>query len=519
MRDPDATMVERFANALNTWARVLPLRPYDGGLLYPSGPKYWNPEGMAVGWYYVTATPLDRGVFEKKLAASNPEEREALAELERVWSAHVFPGGYTHSIPHYERVLREGLNGFDERVRKGLQTALSERDSRAGFFRAMETTLDTARILHRRIVEEIERFVPGDDEQRGNRDALLAALRVVPFRPAERFFDALVATNFTFYFDGCDDLGRFDQYLRPYFERSLAEGELSHDRAVELVRAQWENVNAATAWNAAIGGTKPDGTDLSSELTIVCIEAARGMRRPNLALRLGPSTPDSVWEAALDTIVSGCGLPALYWDPNYYRAMDASGIPLPVKERHEYAFGGCTELMVQGRSNVGSLDDDINVPGVLERSLHGRLPTAADFPEFREGFRNDLAATIASIVERVNLWQQQKAEWQPQPIRSLLIDDCVDRGIEYSAGGARYNWSVINVMAWRMRSTHSQRSEHSYSRNAASPAGKSSTCLRGISMARRSCGGSSRTRRDTGMAIPRLIPSRTICHSSSSRSF
>ncbi|HQE61548.1 MAG TPA: pyruvate formate lyase family protein [Candidatus Latescibacteria bacterium] len=446
MRDPDATMVERFANALNTWARVLPLRPYDGGLLYPSGPKYWNPEGMAVGWYYVTATPLDRGVFEKKLAASNPEEREALAELERVWSAHVFPGGYTHSIPHYERVLREGLNGFDERVRKGLQTALSERDSRAGFFRAMETTLDTARILHRRIVEEIERFVPGDDEQRGNRDALLAALRVVPFRPAERFFDALVATNFTFYFDGCDDLGRFDQYLRPYFERSLAEGELSHDRAVELVRAQWENVNAATAWNAAIGGTKPDGTDLSSELTIVCIEAARGMRRPNLALRLGPSTPDSVWEAALDTIVSGCGLPALYWDPNYYRAMDASGIPLPVKERHEYAFGGCTELMVQGRSNVGSLDDDINVPGVLERSLHGRLPTAADFPEFREGFRNDLAATIASIVERVNLWQQQKAEWQPQPIRSLLIDDCVDRGIEYSAGGARYNWSVINVM-------------------------------------------------------------------------
>ena len=33
MRDTEATMVERFANGLNTWARVLPLRPYDGGLL------------------------------------------------------------------------------------------------------------------------------------------------------------------------------------------------------------------------------------------------------------------------------------------------------------------------------------------------------------------------------------------------------------------------------------------------------------------------------------------------------
>jgi formate C-acetyltransferase len=31
-------------------------------------------------------------------------------------------------------------------------------------------------------------------------------------------------------------------------------------------------------------------------------------------------------------------------------------------------------------------------------------------------------------------------------MRSLLIDDCVDRGVDYNAGGARYNWSVVNVM-------------------------------------------------------------------------
>ena len=30
-------------------------------------------------------------------------------------------------------------------------------------------------------------------------------------------------------------------------------------------------------------------------------------------------------------------------------------------------------------------------------------------------------------------------------MRSLLIDDCIARGIEYNAGGARYNWSVVNV--------------------------------------------------------------------------
>ena len=30
-------------------------------------------------------------------------------------------------------------------------------------------------------------------------------------------------------------------------------------------------------------------------------------------------------------------------------------------------------------------------------------------------------------------------------MRSLLIDDCIDNGREYNAGGARYNWSVVNV--------------------------------------------------------------------------
>ncbi|HDS74138.1 MAG TPA: hypothetical protein ENN56_01225, partial [Firmicutes bacterium] len=446
MRKPDATMVERFAEGLRTWARHLVLQPYRGELLYPSGPRVWNRDGMAVGWYYVGATGLDRGVFERKYADADEDGRSALSELERVWTLHRFPGGYTHSIPHYERVLAEGLDGFARRVADGLSRSTGDAE-RAGFYRAMETTVDTARILHKRIVEEIERFNPLDAKSEENRAALLAAYARVPFAPADGFFDALVATNFIYYFDGPDNLGRIDQYLRPYFERSVARGEIDHDRAVDLIRAEWRNVDAASAWNVAIGGISPqDGSDLSNELTVVCIEAARGMRRPNLALRLGPTTPDAVWDAALDTIASGCGLPALYWDPNYYAAMDASGLPLPLEDRSEYAFGGCTELMVQGRSFVGSLDDSLNVPAVLEHTVARILPTAPSFDAFYAAYRADLIEAIDEIVDRVNRWQSEKAEWQPQPIRSLLIDDCVHRGVEYSAGGARYNWSVINVM-------------------------------------------------------------------------
>ncbi len=447
MRAPDASMVERFANGLLAWARMLPLDPYDGGLLYPSTGSIWKPWDMAVGWYYVSATSLNREVFDRKLADADEEGREALRELERAWTSHEFPGGYTHSIPHYERVLSEGLDGFAARVDAGLDRAHQQEDlPGAAFYRAMLTTLDIVRTLHKRVVAEIERFEPVDSEQAGNRQALLDAFSRVPFSPPESFLEAAVATNFVFYLDGSDDVGRYDQYLHPYYRASVEAGELTHDRAVEVVRAQWRNIDAAYGWNAAIGGTTPNGDDLSNDLTVVCLEAARGMRRPNLALRLGETTPDDVWEAALDTISHGSGIPALYWDPNYFAAMDASGIPLPDHHRHEFAFGGCTELMVQGRSFVGSLDDGINLPEVLERSIRERLADAADFESFRAGCYQDLADTVAQIAERVNRWQSEKAEWQPQPIRSLLIDDCVDTGVEYSAGGATYNWSVINVM-------------------------------------------------------------------------
>ncbi len=446
--EPEAPMVERFARALRQWAVHVRIPAYDGGLLYPHGPSIWaSAEPMAVSWYYVAAFPLNRDTLSRKMAAADDRGRDTLTELERAWSAYKFAGGYTHSIPNYGRVLTEGLDGYAVRVSHGLEDAVGRGDpEREAFYTAMEITLDTASILHRRFVEELKRASFSDDTSERNRQRLIDAFSNVPFAPANGFFEALVATNFIFYLDGCDNLGRFDQYLWPYYKSSRGRGLLEREQAVELVRAMWRNVDAASGWNVAIGGTDSKGHDVSNELTVVSIEAARGMRRPNLALRLSKSTPDEVWDAALNTIASGGGLPALYWAPNYYNAMRASEIPLPEEEMHEFAFGGCTELMVQGKSNVGSLDDCLNVPEVLCRATGEHLGAARSFDEFYAAFRRELTDTIDQMCDRVNSWQEIRSLYHPQPIRSLLVDDCIDTGREFSAGGARYNWSVINVM-------------------------------------------------------------------------
>ena len=446
--DPDASMVERFARAMHNWALHLTLPPYDGGLLYPSGPNFWEShEPIAVRWFYGCVRPADKDVLAKKKAGADERGRAALSTLEQSWSAQEFPNGFTHSIPNYGRVLAEGLDGFADRVARGLADAdANDNDERRSFYRAMEVTLDAARTLHRRSVEQIQGAKVSDEAAKRNRRRLLDAYRRVPFAPAREFFDALFATNFIFYFDGCDNLGSFDQFMWPYYRASRERGVPDRSEAVGLVRALWKNMDDVHAWNAVIGGSDVQGRDLSNEFTVVCLEAARGSRRPNLALRLAPSTPERVWDAALDTIATGCGLPALYWDPSYFHGMRASRIPVPEEELHEFAFGGCTELMVHGKSNVGSLDDSLNVPAVLCDAMSRRLPGARTFEQFYRAFRTELGRAIDEMCERVNTWQEIKARSHPQAIRSLLIDDCVDTGREYSAGGARYNWSVINVM-------------------------------------------------------------------------
>ncbi|MDP6125645.1 MAG: pyruvate formate lyase family protein, partial [Candidatus Latescibacteria bacterium] len=445
--DGSDSVAQSFAKGLSQWATHLTLPEYDGGDLYPHGPSFWDQSDMAVGWFYVCATPLKTDVYDRKLATADDEEKRALEAMADLWRAYEFPGGYTHSIPNYRRALAEGLDGFQTRMESGAKEASANRESaRSEFYGAMETTLNTAHILHRRVVALLELAVTTDDQSETNRLRLLDAYSRVPFGTPQTFFDALVSTNFLFYLDGCDDLGRFDQYLRSFFEADVNLGLLEHDEAVRLVRAQWKNVDDSTSWNAAIGGVDTEGSDLSSDLTEICLEAARGMRRPNLALRLGPSTPENVWQSAMDTVESGCGLPALYWDPNYYAAMDSSEIPIPVDEKHEYAFGGCTELMVDGKSNVGSLDGDLNLPEVLFQTISNHLSRSEDFEQFYRAYQADLNSAVETLTSLINTWQECKSKWHPQPIRSLLIDDCIDTGVEYSNGGARYNWSVINVM-------------------------------------------------------------------------
>jgi formate C-acetyltransferase len=455
---PNASPMRRWSRALRRFLEHRVIPPFTGGPLYPCGSDLEASGGTILCPSYSYTWSYRDAEVDRRLPAASTAEAATLQALrtrmraldgsfDDIRTAHVVGGrGYTHSIPNYGRVIREGLDQYAGRVNERLGDARRHSDSsRADFYEGLQDVLTGITAWLGRVKGMLGEATASDPLAACNLERLREAYRRVPAAPSLSFFEAMVVYNAVFYLDGCDNPGRVDLELTSFYESDLLHGATTHAEAVALLRALWGNVDANNGWSAGIGGGSPGGEANYTDLTLACLEAARGMRRPNLQLHVRRDMPQEVWDAAFETLASGCGLPALYHDEAFSQALQDAGLAVRAEDLAWRNGGGCTETMVHGRSNVGSLDAGINLPLILDQTLDETLRDARSFEEVLDRFLAGARTVVGEIVSQVSADQQKKALLRPQPMRSLLVDDCIDRGVEFNAGGARYNWSVVNV--------------------------------------------------------------------------
>ena len=443
---PEATPFERYARACRRWFEDGPLAAYEGGYLYPGGPKPATSATVTPSYSFTFAWN-QRG-FDERLPQLDAPTRQAFEDLKRLlveedkqvcfgeagWNAHSVGGhGWTHAIVQYGRVLAEGLDAYEARVRAGLDR--SSDATTQGFYTGLLDLLAGIRALHSRSIEQARQSTGP------NRDRLIAALSRVPFQPARSFYEAMVAYNFVYYLDGCDNPGRLDAVLEPYYQAAP-----DRENAITLLSEFADNISANSGWTAALGGSHADGTPDYPAMTEIVLAATHGRFRPTLELRVRPDMPDSLWEAAFDSLASGNGQPAFYNESEYLAGLRESDLGLAEDDLVQWCGGGCTETMIHGCSNVGSLDAGFNMPLVLVETLRRTLTNdSATFEEVLAAFRADMRGVIHEVLGALNKHFVARALHRPQPVRSLLMDDCVERGRDFNDGGARYNWSIVNV--------------------------------------------------------------------------
>lgn len=432
-------LVRKFSRAIYRYLEELDVTGMvkSSGKLFPDGKiDIWQyPAGkIACSHSYSFSAGINQALFEQKmeqylnsdsdLETANNIKIDFLNRCASPLSQkyRVGGGGYTHSILNYEKILTLGLTGYKEEIADGLRNNPDKRD----FYEASNEVLSGIMLFMNRTANVLK---PG-----GLRDALQAAGARAP----ETFYEAMVLFNFTAYLDGLDSFGDIDVFLSPFFERDIDAEIIIEAEVVELLELFYHNVDENNGWHIILGGS-----GANPRLTKLCLKAIN-KRRPNSGLKIDRDTSDAVWDYAFDAMARHTGNPALYNDAVYRKgAVEYAGIKDADLDR--IAFGGCTEFMVSGCSNVGSIDSGVNLLEVLDGALE-RLITAPDFDAFFDEYKNDVLREVEQCIKETQFNQQYKAMYRPQMIRSLFIDDCLASGVEYNEGGARYNGGVVNVV-------------------------------------------------------------------------
>jgi len=271
--------------------------------------------------------------------------------------------------------------------------------------------------------------------------------------------------------------GRADQYLHPYLMKDLANETLTMSNALELVEALWlkfnqivylRNSNSAKyfagfpiGFNIACGGQTQDGKDASNELSYLFLKAQEHvlLPQPNLSARLFKgSSPEFVNECS-KVIGLGSGMPQIFNDESIIPALMGQGIEKA--DATNYAIVGCVELTTHG-NNLGWSDAAMfNLVKALELTLNngiclqtgkqlgvatGYLTDYKTYQDLEEAYKIQLDHFIDRMIQACDTVDRMHAEFLPSPFLSSVINGCLDKGLDVTAGGALYNLSGIQAI-------------------------------------------------------------------------
>lgn len=408
--EPERSLFYRKALGLRRFYENCELEPYNGERLYPSG---IIKEKMNIHPCYMTGLDMDYNAICRKdknladLFVSNFCKFKSSVPPEHTVAGDM----YTHSMPNYERILKEGLFSYIYRIKK-----IDDTDIRDGLLHLIEG-----------IRNYWERSISYLENSKADKE-LIKALKKVPFYPAENIHEAIVGWNFILYLDNCDNLGCVASGLYPYYK-----GE----DITEMLKNLYDNLDANNGYSMALGADY-------NPLTIQCLEASKGKRRPMIELFVNENTPNNVWDKAFEVIRTSNGQPAFYNEKAIMNGLKKKFPTIRDDDLKKFCGGGCTETMLSGLSNVGSLDAGINLLLILENTIYTKLPISKSFEEFYNFYISEVKSVIDTVTDGISRSQKNRAEYNPLPMRTLLIDDCIDKGLDFNNGGARYKWSIIN---------------------------------------------------------------------------
>jgi formate C-acetyltransferase len=393
-----------------------------------------------------------------------------------------------HLVPDYPKALAVGWKGIQDEAQAILAKNGITPEQR-NLARAVSICADGVCELTQRYATEAERLAQSetDPARKGELQEIARICRKVPWLPADTFTEALQALWTTHmlvmvaesYPGPGVSPGRIDQYLYPFYKRDLDEGRLTREQAKEWLQCFWvkhnyvydyqgwagtnQGINSSFGQLITLGGMDSQGKDASNDLTYLILDVIDEMNllEPKPNVRVHAHTPDSLFERIVDMIAKAQGSPFLInFDENSIAGLRWEG--LPEDKLWDYTPVGCLENTLPGCDRSGTVDVNLNLAKAVELALndgrdmatgHQIGPRTGDpkqftsFDQLLDAFKTQLHHMLEWVIRVNDMADAGRAQWEPVPYLSALVDGCLESGKDCNAGGARYNFLTVEGVA------------------------------------------------------------------------
>ncbi len=391
--------------------------------------------------------------------------------------------GYGHYIGNIEKILKHGFKNIEEEALKyllDLSPLDPQQTDKVLFYRTVLIICEAVRDFSFRYAQLARSMAQSEVDLRRKKELEIIAsvCEIVPYYPAENFHQALQSYWFTILIDyifqngSAISAGRFDQYMYPFYKKDINLGIITKDEAQELLEALWvkhsdiikaskfnsakNNGGFATTIHISLSGVDKNGMDATNELSYLCLEAERNVfnSEPNVGIRVHSATPDKLLHKVIEILVSkeGGKLP-LYNDNAIIQGLCADGVPLELAR--DYSIVGCVEPTPVGNTMGITNACYFNLAKCLELSLNNGICmlsgekmglSTGDSLEFRsfedvkEAFAKQIEYFVTMMINSLNTIEEVVANYTPHIYPSLLIDGCLEKGVDATKGGAMFNY-------------------------------------------------------------------------------
>ena len=391
--------------------------------------------------------------------------------------------GDAHLAVNYEHLLKEGLRGYEAKARACKEALdLTDPDSidKNVFYKAVLIVIEAVRAFALRY-SELAADLAARESDAARKAELLEMSRIcakVPYEPASNFREAVQSVWFIQLILQIESnghslsYGRFDQYMDPYYEKSLQDGTITREEALELltclwiktltinkVRSQAHTLSSAGSpmyQNVTIGGQTVDKKDAVNPLSFLVLQSVAQTRltQPNLTVRYHANLDPKFFDECIEVMKLGFGMPAL----NNDEIIIPSFIQWGVKEEDAYNYSaiGCVETAVPGKWGYRCTGMSyINFPRLLlcvmndgvdltsgKRFVkgYGHFQDMESYEELLDAWDKSLRELTRYSVIVENAIDKASERDVPDILCSALTDDCIGRGKTIKEGGAVYDF-------------------------------------------------------------------------------